>query len=337
MVPATNALLVVRFSFDGETLTSLKTNPNIGTSISNTFLNVEPFSYDDTSNNTVAVSQRQVPASSVVDDNTAARLISFSIDMNIGQLTLEFNDVVDIDSARLRRTISVQDAQRSMTPPYEIVDATSPSNDSTVILVDISPADLIALKANFDVATSVSNAFVTIEASAFNDLRGEDIIATTDDNAIQASNFTGDTTSPMLERFDFDLDAGQLIMTFDEPIARSFIFNSFRIRESAANTSSFIALQGGSSSTNAVMTVVTLTLDSTDLNNIKANLNIATSSANTYLQLLAGAVNDTSGNPVVATSVNDSFTAVNVINFTPDMTLQSLTVLCLIWMRVSFR
>ena len=73
---ATNALLVVRFSFDGETLTSLKTDPSIGTSTSNTYLDVEPFSYNDTSNNTAAVSQR-VQATSVVADDTAARLISF--------------------------------------------------------------------------------------------------------------------------------------------------------------------------------------------------------------------------------------------------------------------
>ena len=318
-MPATNALLVVRFSFDGETLTSLKTDPSIGTSTSNTYLDMEPFSYDDTSNNTAAVSQR-VRASSVVDDNTAARLISFSIDMNIGQLTLVFNDVVDADSARLRRTISVQDAQMSTTDPYEIEDATTPSNDSTVIIVDISSSDLTELKTNFDIATSSSNAFVTIEASAFNDLHGEDIIATTDDHAIQAFDFAGDTKSPTLKSFNFDLDAGQLIMTFDEPVANSFNFNSFRIRESGENVSAFIALKGGTPTTNNVRTIVTLTLDSGDLNNIKANVNIATSSANTFLQLLAEAVSDTAGNPVVATFVNDSYTAVNVNTFTPDTT-----------------
>jgi len=76
------------------------------------------------------------------------------------------------------------------------------------------------LKANFDVGTSIMNTFVTVETSAFNDLLGKDIIATSDGRAIQAFNFTGDTTSPMLESFDFDLDAGQLTMTFDEPVAR---------------------------------------------------------------------------------------------------------------------
>jgi len=168
LIPATNALLVVRFSFDGETLTSLKTDPNIGTSTSNTYLDVEPFSYNDTSNNTAAAAQR-VQASSIVDDTTAARLISFSIDMNIGQLTLVFNDVVNVSSARLRRTISVQDAQRSMVAPYEIVNATTQSNNSTVILVDISSSDLENLKSNFDIATSSSNAFVTISGALRHD------------------------------------------------------------------------------------------------------------------------------------------------------------------------
>ena len=145
-----------------------------------------------------------------------------------------------------------------------------------MILVNISSSDLENLKSNFDIATSISNAFVTIEASAFNDLRGEDIIATTDDHAIQAFDFDGDTISPMLKSFDFDLDTGQLIMTFDEPVNNSFNFNGFRIRESTENGSAFIALHGGIPTTSNLMTVVALALNSTDLNNIKANVNIAT-------------------------------------------------------------
>jgi len=108
----------------------------------------------------------------------------------------------------------------------------------------------------------------------------KDIIATSDGCAIQAFNFTGETTSPMLESFDFDLDAGQLTMTFDEPVASSFVFDSFRIHE----------------------------------------VNIVTSSASTYLQLLAVSINDTSGNPVEASFVNDSFVADNVNMFTWDAT-----------------
>ena len=75
LVPAENAQPVICFMFDGETLTSLKTDSNIGTTISNTFLDVEPFSYDDTSNNTVNVMQ-QIWAFSFVDDMT--------IDMDTG-------------------------------------------------------------------------------------------------------------------------------------------------------------------------------------------------------------------------------------------------------------
>jgi len=64
-----------------------------------------------------------------------------------------FSDVIAIDSARLRRSISNQDASTSVAEPYEIEQATSPSNESTVVLVDLSPADPTALKANFDVGT----------------------------------------------------------------------------------------------------------------------------------------------------------------------------------------
>ncbi|MDD9816580.1 MAG: hypothetical protein OXU61_00365 [Gammaproteobacteria bacterium] len=103
-----------------------------------------------------------------------------------------------------------------------------------------------------------------------------------------------------------------------------------RIHESAANNSAFIALQGGSAMTSNFTMFITLTLNCTHLNNIKAMVNIATSSANTYLQFLVIAVNDASGNPVEATFVNDSFAAVNVNVFTRTPHLQPSKGLCLI-------
>jgi len=60
------------------------------------------------------------------------------------------------------------------------------------------------------------------------------------------------------------------------------------------------------------MVVITNTLNCAHLNDVKAVVNIVTSSASTYLQLLAVSINDISGNPVEATFVNDSFAADNV-------------------------
>ena len=317
--PAQNALLVVGFMLDGDTLTSIKTDSTIGSETANTVLEVLPLSFDDTSNNT-NIAMQTIVDSTVIPDTTQATVLDFSLDMNIGQIVLTFDDVIDVSSARLiRRTITVQDAETS-TSFYELTGGDVLSNDSTTVVISITNTDLLALKANLNVATQTVNSYLTIEAEAFRDLRGADIIPITDSNAIMTENFTADSTPPMLDSFDFDLDAGQLIMSFDEPIdVNSFVFDRMIIQDVATNDTMGIALQGGSTNTAAFQTLITFFLTRADLNAIKADTNIATSTLNTYLRLVSGAVNDTAGNPVAATG-NESVVAIPVRLFSPDIT-----------------
>ena len=320
-----NLSAIVYLDIDGDTLTAIKTDSLIGIDESNTYMSLLVEAVMDTSNNSNG-EQLQF-AGSVVDDTTAATLIDFGLNMEDGLLSLTFNDVIDVSSQRLRRSVSIQRGL-SDNEPYELEYRYQDSDivggataDGTIVTVRLNVMDVIALKATLDLATFEGDSFVTIQADTFNDLRGVDIIAVTNDNAIQASTYIPDMTPPKLTSFHFDLNVGEILLTFDEPVDNtSFIFDHFLLQENQTNGSEYVALSDGTVISNDLFTEITLTPSRSDLNSIKINSNIATTvnADDVYLQLLDGAVNDTASNSINATFINDTFSAIQVTTFTPD-------------------
>ena len=190
---------IVTFDIDGETLTAIKTDPQLGVNGANTFMSVVANAVQDTSN--VSNSAKTAFSGTVVADQTPATLIAFGLDMENELLSLTFNDVVDVSSQRLR-TLSLQRAFSDGSPyelEYRYVDSDivgGENADSTVVTVMLHLSDVIAIKATLDLGTSIEDSFITIGAASFNDLRGVDIIAVTNDNAIQASTYVPDMTPP---------------------------------------------------------------------------------------------------------------------------------------------
>ena len=56
------------------------------------------------------------------------------------------------------------------------------------------------------------------QADAFDDSAGLDVVAVTSGNGIQVKNFTQDAIAPTLTRFVLNMNTGQLLLTFDEPM-----------------------------------------------------------------------------------------------------------------------
>ena len=130
-------------------------------------------------------------------------------------------------------------------------------------------------------------------------------------------NFSPDITEPSLVSFNLNLTAGQLILTFDETVnVSSFNVTSFSIhnRANLSQATTSYQLTGGSvSRTNDPVVVVSLS--PFDLNNIKANTELASSNDSTYLSFTTSAVNDMSANVILASNPED---APNVEVFSPD-------------------
>ena len=327
-MPVMGAMVIIRFMLDGGALSAIKTNSSIGTDPANTQLIIEPFAFYDTSNNTNAVMQA-LNASSITEDTTAATLIDFSIDLNIGQLELTFNDVIDAQSQRLdRRTITLQDGAASSNQGfYDLTGGTVSPQDSTVITIDLTTQDVLGIKSNLMLVTGPGNSYITIEAEAFRDVRGVDILAVTDTRGIPTGNYTGDLEPPVLlnDRFDFDLNTGELTLYFDEPVLNSSLVpTSLILQSSAINGSSSVTLQMVTTTVSNFLTVVTVQLERDDLNAVKAATDVASAQSNTYLQILQGAISDTSRNLIESNVFNETAAAFPVDTFTDDTTAPAL-------------
>ena len=295
-----DAVRMISIAFGSQSLTGIKTSYDIGTT-SNTYLLIDDHSFVDTNNNSF-ISAGPIPVAVVIADNSPATAIGFSLDMNIGQIVLTFNDVVNV-STWLNREAFIQRAAFNRYYSRVELSGTVMNGDCDIVVINIYDYVLNNLKSrsNYDrIAIDINSTYLTIRAHAINDINGVDIIAVTDDNAINANTYVRDTEPPQLIRFDLDLDSNRLRFYFDEPIAsNSFNPSLFILQgDSLINTSSSVILSNNSlyhycSGSGRYCYYYF----PTDIANLLArNPNIARDVSTTYLIIMQGGVTDTSGN-----------------------------------------
>ena len=314
--------LTVSVELDTQLITNLKTDTSIGVDDTNTFLNVTASSFRDIRNNSNS-NQQQVEVTDVVADSSPATLSNFTIDMNSATLVLTFTDVIKISSFRPRR-IELQNASEVPAGASITIQGETPTgSNSTIITLPLTDTDINTLKASPFIATNVNDTYITIQAAAFDDLRGVDITAVT--VGIRVHEFIVDSEPPLIVTSTLDMNRGQIILTFDEPMdTKQITYSSIEIRENGTERSRSFPLTGGSTASASSDTVLTVTLTTTDLNNLKANVNIGTSSATSYLYLAGGAFQDVAGVDVIASDAGSGSAADQFDEYIPDTTSPSL-------------
>ena len=180
----------------------IKLDPEFGTTIADTFLSFAAGTVRDVSGNkNTEVVNRM--ASSLTEDNTTAELQSFSVDINLGILELNFTDVVNASTFDAR-AITLQ--SNSTAIPGQSVTLTSSSATSSesgyTIVVTLSPQDLLAITLTTAVARSLSSTFLVMAASAIEDINGLSVATIGDGAGKPASSHIGvigqPTTAPPL-------------------------------------------------------------------------------------------------------------------------------------------
>ena len=235
-------------------------------------------------------------------DKTDPIFISFQLDMNTGVILLTFLETVDprtLDPS----TIALQPEINVTSPilPIYITNSSGITTDfSTVISIEISTIDLNRLKLRTDLATSLSNTFITLSAATISDMQNNPLEPVGNEEAIQVSNFTEDSTPPTLVSFSLDLDTSQLNMTFSEVVnGSSFVPTSIVFMRIPAymyqlTNGSFAANDGS---------VVIMYLGDLDLNLFKKNgLCRGDLLTDCDIQLLYGTILDMNDNPINTTS-----------------------------------
>eukprot|EP00912_Choanoflagellata_sp_UC4_P001455 UC4_evm1s911 len=330
-------------------LNALKQNKQVATNSSNTFLSLQPYFVQDIEGtNIIGIPHETARAANIfIPDLLRTFAKSFDLDMNEGIITIEFPEAMD------KNTINISKAYMGSKLNDEMIQLTTPYGVETFQF-----SSQLILRLNNDDLNNIKNLHSTIFSSNFtlklssgfvSDFEGNPLLTTT----LEQSSHQQDKKAPSLESFSLDMDEGLMELSFDESVdaktfnashiivqdASHFISHQvtlhdgtpIKMKQNISKVTAGIAsshrLKDGNAAPN-VGPVLTFRLLKADLDSIKANINLATSEANTYLLIDGIAIRDMEGNPVTEIKDGDA-KKIKAGGFTPDETkpeLESFTV-----------
>ena len=149
-------------------LNEIKRLADLATSISNTFIVLSSDTIMDMNRNnlTEVESTNAVQVSRVIPDETPPIIEGFDLDMNLGRLTLTFNETVE-SSSLLPTGIILQSSSLS-SPLYEytLTDGRVLTDNSIIVTFEISTPDLNVIKSLPGLATSSEDTYLRLTYGA---------------------------------------------------------------------------------------------------------------------------------------------------------------------------
>ena len=278
----------------------------------------------DTNNNPSMSTESPLPVSSLTLDVTQPQFLDFSIDMNTGMITLQFDepmslDAIDFSSVYLTGTSQTSPSGISLNGSV----ISSTEIFSTELIAALSVTALNAVKNDGAVCTFRLNCFIFIAESSFFDVSGNEIDSLA--SGTVSSALVVDTTPPLLQSFALDLDSGLVILTFDEPVNVG-TFDPFGISILNSNQTASVNLENAATqAAESSNTVLSLAVNNSVLNEMKG---FVAMNSSVFITLQSLTVSDTNGNPIQLTSpqlvqsIIEDVTAPNLLQFipsTPDM------------------
>ena len=325
----------VEISLSLTDLNQIKRLRNLATSRDNTYLSLTSQAvYDMYNNSVVAVEDdNRLQASVFVVDDTLPDVIRYHLDLDNNTLTILFSETIDSTTLVIPGTITFYNASDFVGASYYTLQgSTSDSSDGPLVVVDLSPGDSNRLKFIRDLAESIDTTYLFLDGTV-SDMAGNVVtrLYMGRNETRPADNFTADATPPELLSFELDLDASALHFFFSETVdnveVREITLQSdrFTTNETEAYTLTSSAdifgpslLPGGP----GFPPEFTVTLTESDLNAVKALLNLATSHVSTYLSVTSLFVRDTFDNELVEILPEN---ALPVSAFTSDIMLPRLS------------
>ena len=306
--------LLIKFSTND--LNSFKSDSNLCESKTDCFLTFDTNAFVDSAGNKVIPIpiDQALPTTQFLSDISSPLLIQFvSINMSLGQITLQFNEPISrntpsmlpLNSVRLLRFYRLIDISHPLESLLLDPGTVAIGQTQHFVTITLTTDNLNELKKNDLLCTSIYDCWLSLQRGTFFDPQFNGNIQVGIDNALNVFNFYPDTSPPTLISFDLGIDSGNLSLTFDEVIRPStFSPNLLYLVNSQITPSIRYNLTSGSNTISALNDLVLyIRLSQLDITAIKNLTSLATEQNNTFLQLLYGALSDTSGNPILGTPI----------------------------------
>ena len=325
-VEHSNTVLVMLGAAD---LNAIKANPDIAFDVNNTFLRFENSAVCDRNNRCIGglPNGEAVPVQMYVPDTNPPSITGFDVDLSDSTLTFFFNETVNASSF-ISDAILLMNTPNNRTALFQVrlSDGTALSPNGDTVRYQLGEDDVNMIKAEIQLFSTEANSFIAVSAGGVTDVQGNPLVEIPTDDGLRAGTLSPDTVRPGLRAFVLDLNANTLILTFDETVrGTSLDVSAITLHSAMAVTMSTVSHRlsaGGTEVTPEVGFTLTVQLTTADTNTLKANPNLAVTTANTFLTLSADAITDMAGQnnsaidtPRMAQDVIPDRTSPQLVNF----------------------
>ena len=310
--------LVLTVSLSSSDLLAIQAHTLLATATGSTFVSAPNTTVTDMFNNALQAVPvtSAIGASSVVADARQPSLQSYSLDIDgSGELTLSFNEVIDLSSVVLS-SISIQsDSSSSPSANYTLTSNSiiTTATNAQIFTINLG-TDLDTIKLNTTLAVSSGTTFVCLKAGAVKDMLGNSLGSLTP--LRQPTTFVGDGTAPQVSSFTFDAAVGLLQITFDEPVDQSTLkVNRLTLQHNASAdlpSTAQLTLLSPTTSGSPNGKTLDITLSVADLTRMQDRAQLGTTRTNTFLSFTADAVRDMAANPIASVSPTSAIQASSV-------------------------
>jgi hypothetical protein len=276
-------------------------NELVGRRSSQTVLSMGAATVDDMAGNSVAIvgASDNVTPTSYTADLVRPYIRAFDLDMDSGIAVVVLSEAVVEDSLQASG-LFVTASQASSAANITLVPSNATFTSNTTFELAFEIELLNALKLDFTVAVSEGTTLLGTPFGLVTDPANNTAVAAVDGDVVAVRTFVADTTAPRLVAFDLDMNNGTLTMTFDEPVQGTTLDGSTAKLQSTAqflSPGSAVSLGSFASISSINSTVVQAVLTLNDANSVRALPDLATTTANTYLTITDGFVEDMASNP----------------------------------------
>ena len=205
------------------------------------------------------------------------------------------------------------------------------ANQKKVIILHFNSHDYRSIVLDRDIAKAQHLTYISLPVGAVFDFAGNPLVDIPENSGVMVQEFIEDSTIPQLLEYDLDVDSGLIRFEFDNIMNPETLNPSAISIQDSETASSTYTLTGGTTNSSSNYTIV-LQLADVDLNGIKRNIAIATSTNNTFITFTADLIDSHGGviDPITqfpagidVLAITDS-NAKMVRTFTPDTNSPSL-------------
>jgi len=200
-------------------INSIRGISNLVTSLNNTYLSITRETVRDTSNNMV----EPISTSSALQayafnlDTANPTLLAFDFDLNLGRITLSFDEFVNISTLQVSE-LTLQDGFLALAANFSLTAARRIQIQGRVVIITLSEDDLNAVKL-LPLCTSANDCYLTFSNDTILDAAGLSLVGRFDGNALGISSYSRDSTPPELVSFTtLNLETGVISLSFTEAI-----------------------------------------------------------------------------------------------------------------------